>query len=507
MPPPRDIEPKKPTGREPRISGGIGASTDTEFEAIFETLPDAVIFVDRTRHITRTNRAYTDIFGYTDEESRGRTTEFLYANRRDYCATGRTRYNCNAPKDGAPYVLEYRRRDGSTFMGQTTGAAVLDPEGEVIGFMGVTRDVSEERRLDKERQRAQSQLHRQQELLEEMCKMARIGAAELDAKTLELTWSKQMYELFDLQVGNPPTYEQALGLFTEDAAGKLEQAVRAALDQGVSYELELPLAYDASGMRWVRTVGMPRHRNGRIVGLYGFVQDITLYKELSAVVSHEMRTPLTSLQGALGLLANGTVGQLPPAAAPLIDVCLRSSTRLSALVDDILDVDRLEGGRLKLYPVAIVVDALVAEIVHANQTLADDHGVQLRAEVHAPGAQVYVDPERLEQVLTNLISNAFKFSPEGSKVTLATQLVDATVCILVTDDGGGIPEDFQPRIFEKFAQANGTGSERLPGSGLGLAGTTPRDRRRRGEPSRCRSRPGDCARADRTDGRMHRLSK
>jgi PAS domain S-box-containing protein len=189
-----------------------------------------------------------------------------------------------------------------------------------------------------------------------------------------------------------------------------------------------------------------------------------------STVSHELRTPLTSINGSLGLLAGGVVGPLPPQAQQLVYIAKSNTDRLTRLVNDILDIEKLEFGQLKLQPAEVEVVELLQEAKLQNQAYADKYAVRLDLLTPADHKAVYLyqDKFRLLQILSNLISNAIKFSPSHSVVKLSYQLQDEQLVILVQDQGPGIAESFRSKIFQKFAQADNSDSRSSQGSGLGL---------------------------------------
>jgi PAS domain S-box-containing protein len=192
--------------------------------------------------------------------------------------------------------------------------------------------------------------------------------------------------------------------------------------------------------------------------------------EFISTVSHELRTPLTSINGSLGLLAGGVVGELPSAAQQLVQIAKTNTDRLVRLVNDILDIEKLEFGQLKLQPAEVEVLALLQEAKLQNQAYADKYSVRLDLVVAADATPVflYQDKFRLLQILSNLISNAIKFSPSHSVVKLSYQLKESQLVIQVKDQGSGIAESFRSKIFQKFAQADSSDSRSNQGSGLGL---------------------------------------
>jgi PAS domain S-box-containing protein len=191
--------------------------------------------------------------------------------------------------------------------------------------------------------------------------------------------------------------------------------------------------------------------------------------EFVATVSHELRTPVASIAGSLRLLESGAIGRVPEPVRHLLGIALANSQRLAHLINDILDIEKLEAGKVKFKLGCVDVTALVEQAIKANAAFAESCGVEARlAGDSVPGA-VRADPDRLMQVLTNLLSNAVKFSPRGGEVVVAIRLEDDQVRIAVRDHGPGIPDEFRAQLFEKFAQVDATNTRRPGGTGLGLS--------------------------------------
>jgi len=186
-------------------------------------------------------------------------------------------------------------------------------------------------------------------------------------------------------------------------------------------------------------------------------------------VSHELRTPLTSIRGSLGLLAGGAAGEISHAAKKMIDIAYKNSERLTRLVNDILDIERIEGGKLAFQMTSLDLMQLVEQVLEANSGYGEQFGVTFVLTGNVAGARVQGDADRLTQVLTNLLSNAAKFSPAGGTVEVAVTRQDRQLCVSVSDHGPGVPAAFRARIFGKFAQADGSTSRQNAGAGLGLS--------------------------------------
>jgi PAS domain S-box-containing protein len=206
------------------------------------------------------------------------------------------------------------------------------------------------------------------------------------------------------------------------------------------------------------------------------IRDITHRKRVEAMktefvstVSHELRTPLTSIGGSLGLLASGAVGQLNDKAARLVSIAHTNCERLVRLINDILDIEKIESGNMAFDMRRLQVAPLVQRTVGANRGFAEGHRVSLTMHVTPWPQFVMGDPDRLEQVLTNLVSNAIKHSPEGGEVEVWCEQRATMARIEVRDRGPGVPHGFRDRIFGRFAMADSSDSRTRGGTGLGLA--------------------------------------
>src|SRR6185503_17393484 len=192
-------------------------------------------------------------------------------------------------------------------------------------------------------------------------------------------------------------------------------------------------------------------------------------KEFTSTLSHELRTPLTSIIGSLQLINSGVMGDVDKEVGELTTVAERNGQRLLDLINDLLDIEKIESGKLSLAPELIPLDDLVREAMVLNKAFGERFNVRFESRGELPGRLVLADRKRLQQVMTNLLSNAAKFSPEGGVVEISTEDSGANVRVAVHDRGSGIPEAFRGRIFGRFTQADSTATRQKGGSGLGLA--------------------------------------
>ncbi len=209
--------------------------------------------------------------------------------------------------------------------------------------------------------------------------------------------------------------------------------------------------------------------------LVGFVMDLTeqrradrIKSEFISVVSHELRTPLTAIRGALGLLEGGVVGDLSPGIMQLIKIAHKNSQRLGALVNDILDMEKLMSGNMTINMERIDVVLLAKQAIEANAAYAGTLGVHYQLGAHPDQGWAMGDAARVMQVFANLLSNAAKYAPTGDYVEIRVLEAEGAFRVEVQDRGPGIPLAFRQRIFSKFAQADGSDTRQQGGTGLGL---------------------------------------
>jgi len=192
-----------------------------------------------------------------------------------------------------------------------------------------------------------------------------------------------------------------------------------------------------------------------------------LKDEFISTVSHELRTPLTSIRGALGLLSSGLLGEVNEKAANLLRIALTNSDRLVRLINDILDLERIQSGREPLSFRPVELSDIIKQAIGDMQPVADSAGVQLLHDTSK--ATIDGDSDRLLQVLTNLLSNAVKFSPPNSTVSIMLRPSSSGITLSVIDHGRGIPADKLEAVFGRFQQVDASDSRQKGGSGLGLA--------------------------------------
>lgn len=270
-----------------------------------------------------------------------------------------------------------------------------------------------------------------------------------------------------------------LTLLMRLVAQALQQVVAAAeaLDAGHYARARLPAAHQAPNREMAHLATTFEQLAANIERREGQLQqDIVQLRELErlkrdfvSTVSHELRTPLTSMRGALGLILGGKTGELPTKSRDLLQIAMSNTERLIRLINDILDIEKMDAGQISLRRDRLRLRPLLETTCTSLDAFAREHRASVR--ITSPmesDADIIGDPDRLIQVFTNLLSNALKFSPPEGVVEIHISIEESLVRVRVRDHGPGISEEFAERIFGRFQQAGGADSRKSGGTGLGL---------------------------------------
>ncbi len=255
---------------------------------------------------------------------------------------------------------------------------------------------------------------------------------------------------------------------------KIEQMMNVALKQGVHRFEWLHQRFD--GETFPVEVTLAKYVQKSRVLLFCVWRDVTerkrnekLKNEFVATVSHELRTPLTSLIGSIGLIKGGVVGEISEKSKQLLDISLNNANRLLLLINDLLDLSKIEAGKLEYNMLPQDLNLLVQQSIINNEHYGQKYQVTFRFNPQIIEAWVVADPDRFLQVMSNLLSNAAKFSIPGDNVEITTYAEAGRIVLSVADHGKGIPEQAKEQIFEKFSQADSSDTRSISGTGLGLS--------------------------------------
>jgi PAS domain S-box-containing protein len=451
---------------------------------------DTMLMVDADRmRIVYANEGACRALGYRREELLGQPPEIVFADRDGGRLSGEYRQLAQS-QDGVSIERgRFRRKDGTEFPVEISREVMKS--GDTTFVLGVARDITA--RLEAERAIRESEGR-----LTLALESSGLALFDWDLRSGLVHLGKE----WNVILGGAPqpsvTPIQKLDrLVHADDRPALEEGVRKLLRGEIaSYRLEQRVQCLDGQWKWIESVAKVSERDaaGRAVRVTGTNADISERKAVGelknafiANVSHELRTPLAGIIASVELLKEGAAGDLPAQAMKFVEMAHGNGERLAALISDILDLERIESGRLSLNIEPIDAGKLLEQATELNAAYAARYKAALKLE-YAPGLAVAGDRDRLLQVLTNLISNAAKFSPEGGAISVQAKASGRRVRISVSDQGPGIPEAFRAKLFGKFEQAQ----HDKGGTGLGLAITKAMVEKMGGEIG-CDSTPGQGA--------------
>lgn len=263
----------------------------------------------------------------------------------------------------------------------------------------------------------------------------------------------------------------------EELAEKYRKDDIKVMETGKQISTEEQIASADGTYKWYETFKTPVFdENNNVVGTAGFARDITEQKEVErmknefvSIVSHELRTPLTSIRGALGLISSYSPDTLPEKVNSLLNIASNNTIRLINLINDILDLEKIKAGKMDFSYGEYEVTPLIKETIKLNEEYARQYNVKYVIKNKLDNALINVDKSRFIQVLTNLLSNASKFSYQNEEVHICVERKKNLISVSVTNKGSGIPEKFFSKIFQQFSQVDSSDKRKSGGTGLGLS--------------------------------------
>jgi len=474
-----------------RVQKALEAS-EARYRSVVDSLSEIIFQSDAEGHWLFLNQAWEDVLGYSVEESLGRrASEFMHPDDLASVAVGKRALIERPDAPHEPMLVRYLTCDGQRRWMEAYSRATFDAStGAYTGMMGTLNDITE-------RFEAERALRETTQMQRAILSSASYAIWSCDAQGIIRSFNKAAEEMLLLPASATCGLVRAPLLI--DAPNLQERAdeLGRELDREVSAWEALTLPALASGREereWTGIRADGEHfpmrlslsplsdESGQVEGFVAIGYDLTdakraekLKSEFISIVSHELRTPLTSIRGALGLVEAGVAGELPPKAAQMVSIAHKNSERLVLLINDILDIEKMEGGQMRFEKASLDFGSLLHNALQTNAPYAQNLGVELECDGPDTPIEIEGDEARLGQVLTNLLSNAAKFSPRGGRVRVQTRVLPATqskarrVRVDVFDDGPGVPPEFEPRLFERFAQADSSATRVSGGSGLGLS--------------------------------------
>lgn len=481
-----DTQPRTMTDRELMALYDLAQCVQTEFERIqqvqiiqqfhhqkkylstvLDTVVDGIITIDEQGSIQTANKAALSMFSYAMEEMQGNNVNMLmpepfHSAHDSYLHNYLTSHE--AKVIGIGREVTGLRRTGETFpMNLAVGAMELDNKRH---FVGIVRDITEQKKNQLDLEQFKYTLDHTVDCVF-MCRADNFRFVYVNegAKQQVGYTEAELFTMTALDIKPEFTHQS----YSELVASLLDGSKASLTFETVHSHKDGHTVPVEVTLQVVRQVGQePR--------LIAIVRDITERKAVDSMksqfvstVSHELRTPLTSIRGALGLVLGGVLGEIPEKARTMLTMANRNSERLTLLINDLLDLEKIESERMAFSFKPVDLIQVLYHALEANQGYADNYQVSLKLTESLTEAWINADENRLLQVFANLLSNAIKFSHAGGVVDLSIVPQADYYEIRVRDYGDGISEAFRSRIFGRFAQADSADNRQKGGSGLGLS--------------------------------------
>ncbi|MFF6491779.1 ATP-binding protein [Aquipseudomonas alcaligenes] len=436
-------------------------------KAILSSVGTAVLITDMAGVIRQASPGVLPLLGYEVDALVGQSLGLVLPDEERQLQPDPVRpsFNCGS-EQASLHELRARHRKGQRIPVLFSLAPIAMDGSAQMGYLCILNDLSYR----------EEALQRLQHIAEQLPGVVYQFQLYSDGRSCFPYASEGLRDVYGLQPEE--VRDDASSVFARihpDDLLDVTASIQASAEHLSVWHREYRFLHPIKGLIWLEGRAMPQPRADDSILWHGFITDITQRKHLEqmknefvSTVSHELRTPLTSIAGSLGLINGKALGPVPNAMREMLSIAQSNSQRLRQLIDDLLDMDKLLAGKMSFIPQQLDIDSFLAECVTSHQGFARQHDVQL-TYTGGPVAQITADPMRLQQVLSNLLSNALKFSPAGSQVLLSAQELGGQIRILVVDQGPGVPAEFVDRLFEKFSQADASDRRQKGGTGLGLA--------------------------------------
>jgi PAS domain S-box-containing protein len=431
-----------------------------------------------------------EIFGVAREPAKTRTEMRDLIHQEDREAARLAAERSSALRED--YDMQYRvnRPDGVQVWVAAKGRGQYGPDGKITGMLGIVQDVTQ-------RKAAEEALRESEERLRLGMDAGNTGTWDWDIAGDRVTWSDRVYEFHGLKPGEfSGRVEDFTRLVHPDDVANVRAAIERSLQEGAPYHVEFRVVHREGEVRWISTNGKVYYdAEGRALRMLGATTDVTVRKlaelerdrllegerqarseaehssrmkdEFLATLSHELRTPLNAILGWSQLLGRG--GDDPGMLEEGLAVIERNTRAQAQLIDDLLDMSRIISGKIRLDVRLVDPVSVIEAAIETVTPAAVAKGIKIETAMDHRAGPISGDPNRLQQVVWNVLSNAIKFTSRGGRVSITLERVESVVEVSVTDTGQGITPEFLPHVFERFRQADASSTRRHGGLGLGLA--------------------------------------
>ena len=448
------------------------------------------VITDPDGHVLYANRAAEKLTGFAIEEMLGKTPALWgkQMSREFYESFWHA-----VKQEKRPYLGEVtnRRKDGTKYLASINASPILDSQGRVKFFVGIERDITEERQHQNEIERHSQELEEANILIRTEKERAEgilrflesigeaVYATDADRKIIFINQTAAEY------IGKSP--EEIMGTHTSDhfifEAGDATDLARQFPIQTVLESQETVIfpnhTFAVKGEKKLPVTGTASpiiDDEDKLLGVIVIFQDITEKYELEqmkdrflSVAAHQLRTPIGSMRWSMELLQNGDFGKLPKGASEAVQQLYDNSTRLISLVNDLLDVSRIDQGRAQEEAQDSDIAELIRKVIETLAGEAEQKGVVITYAPSGDLPSIHITQQHIFDALENLVSNAIRYNRQDGTITIETQVVEDTIEIRIIDTGIGVPIEDQPKLFSKFFRASNAVRSFTDGSGLGLS--------------------------------------
>lgn len=448
------------------------------------------VITDPDGHVLYANRAAEKLTGFAIEEMLGKTPALWgkQMSREFYESFWHV-----VKQEKRPYLGEVtnRRKDGTKYLASINASPILDSQGRVKFFVGIERDITEERQHQNEIERHSQELEEANILIRTEKERAEgilrflesigeaVYATDADRKIIFINKTAAEY------IGKSP--EEIMGTHTSDhfifEAGDATDLARQFPIQTVLESQETVIfpnhTFAVKGEKKLPVTGTASpiiDDEDKLLGVIVIFQDITEKYELEqmkdrflSVAAHQLRTPIGSMRWSMELLQNGDFGKLPKGASEAVQQLYDNSTRLISLVNDLLDVSRIDQGRAQEEAQDADIAELIRKVIETLAGEAEQKGVVITYAPSGDLPSIHITQQHIFDALENLVSNAIRYNRQDGTITIETSVVEDTIEIRIIDTGIGVPIEDQPKLFSKFFRASNAVRSFTDGSGLGLS--------------------------------------
>ena len=446
-----------------------------KFRLISEHSADLVCLHNADGTYEYVSPSVTDILGYTPEELIGVNPYTLF--HPDDLQKIKEESHSLARSDQQVNSIQYRirRKDGTYIWFETSTEPITNDQGEIEKLRTGSRDITDRKKLKL--------------LLQETNKLADVGGWEYDVDNDRLFWTDELYRIHELPVNTEVNIEEAIDYYSNDSRHQIEQAVSRAIEDGIEYDLELPIITANDNQKWVRTIGkVEQDENGNVYKIYGVFKDLTKRKELEdtlrdrnqaleklhnttnkiySVLGHDLKTPLSSIMGFSDIVSSDLENtDIDPEVKKYLTYINQSATQMAGMIDDLSRWAQLQTEDFDLTLEEISLQKTINNIVELLEPTAKGKDIKLTYDCKEK-IILEADEQMVKTVVRNFLSNAVKFSSPGDEIEITCSYENKYWKVSVQDEGAGMTRETQEKLFSsEHPSTHGTKDEK--GSGIGL---------------------------------------